>query len=212
MPPPNRTGTPKPPLVTATAREPDCERLPGDLLRTHGRELTDWILRMHPILNEDDADGILAQAYVVLWKKRRKGGIRSEELGRLFAGIARRVALHAASRKYLERLHEVRLSWDPDDRRSDGPPPDDATPYGKALAEALDGLKETDRTIVLHYANCYDPDPSGKNRADWTSVLAIELKMPPGRLRVRLYRAIGKIKRQLTESGAYNGRGKRNHG
>ena len=146
--------------------------------RTH---LLAYILRRSP--TAEDAADVLAETYLVAWRKL--DGIPKGEEARLWLfGVARNLLLKGATGLGARRLLTERLAAEVRTGQAPRPVDDERS---AALGAALASLSERDREIILLTA-WEDLTPKQ---------IAVILDTPVNAVRVRLHRARRRLKEQL---------------
>jgi RNA polymerase sigma-70 factor (ECF subfamily) len=152
------------------------------LFRETRTDLLAYIMRRSP--SAEDAADVLAETYVIAWRKL--DGIPTGERARLWLfGVARNLLLKGASQRRSRQTLVERLV---DELRSAHPPHPVDEERASALRAALAALPERDRELVMLTA--------------WEGLtpkqIAAVVRTPVNVVRVRLHRARTRLKRDLT--------------
>ena len=185
----------------------DHEAVLGTILRDYGPAVAACLRRRYCILNENDVEDVVATALYRLWAYRKRLDLAKGSLAALFYRIADNVVRNLFKTGWHRlRLQEVRLedwteavelpdrSIDPD-RPVEGEP-SDAGKIRQDLQIIIDSLPAAYRYIVL-------ADATAKDRVASAELIADELEIPAGTVRVYRNRAMNAIRGKLRALG-YN--------
>jgi RNA polymerase sigma factor (sigma-70 family) len=155
------------------------------LFRETRADLLAYIVRRAP--SAEDAADVLAETYLVAWKKLQ--AIPTGERARLWLfGVARNLLLKGAGRRRSGHVLVERLASELRNARPPHPPVEDAR--SEALRAALAALPDGQREVVMLTA--------------WEGLtpkqIAVVTGTPVNVVRVRLHRARTRLKRDLTTS------------
>lgn len=175
----------------------DEESALGAVLRAHGPVVGAAIKRKYCVLNSHDIDDILSTALVELWKLRSQFDPKKGSLRATFFRIADHVALdlmrhgwHKARRREVS-LHDIYPAKSADEAGSSEV---EKPPIEQHMRQIVDSLPEAYRYIIL-------ADACARDRVASTALLAQELDIPEGTVRVYRSRAMASIRTELRRLG-----------
>lgn len=178
------------------------ERVLEDLLRAIGPPVRAVLRRKYAgVLSQSDLDDVLAIGLFRLWVARERFDSTKGSLRVWFLRIADNAARDVL-RLGWQKARQLETDFDPDfladqlDRRdaSDFGRQADTAPEVVAVREIVAGLPDTQRMIVL--ADSYSRDGTASSQ-----LLAAELGIPPGTVRVYRKRALDRIRDELKQRG-----------
>jgi RNA polymerase sigma factor (sigma-70 family) len=179
----------------------DNEAVLAMVLRSFGPAVAASLRRRYLILNENDVEDVLATALYRLWAYRKRLDLAKGPLATLFYRIADNTVRNLFKTGWHQlRSQEVRLdNWneivEAPARSTDEEPRNPGT-IRQDLQGIIDSLPAAYRYIVL-------ADATAKDRVASAELIAEELEIPAGTVRVYRSRAMNAIRSKLRALG-YN--------
>ena len=177
----------------------------GSILREYGPAVASSLRRRYFILNENDVEDVLATALYRLWAYRKRLDLAKGTLATLLYRIADNAVRNLFKTGWHRlRMQEVRFEdWAEvvespvdsiDADRSIEAEPNDAGKIRQDLQIIIDSLPAAYRYIVL-------ADATAKDRVASAELIAAELEIPAGTVRVYRNRAMNAIRGKLRALG-----------